>query len=75
MVLSLTSAAKRFALVTGANKGIGYEIARKLGAEKDTLCILGCRNTELGQAALSKLTNQGCNVAFVNIDLEDVDSI
>lgn len=61
--------------MTGANKGIGYEIARQIGAEKDTLCILGCRNTELGQAALSKLQNQGCNVALVKIDLKDVDSI
>jgi carbonyl reductase 1 len=75
MALSLTSLAKRTVLVTGANKGIGYEIARRLGAEKDTLCILGCRNIELGQAAISRLKDQGCNVALVEIDLKDDDSI
>jgi len=76
MAQSLVSpAAQRIALVTGANKGIGFEIARKLGAEKDTLCILGCRNEGLGKVALDKLKEQGCNVDFVRIDLEDGASI
>ena len=76
MAQSLASpAARRIALVTGANKGIGFEIARKLGAETDTLCILGCRNEDLGKGALDKLKKQGCNVDVVRIDLEDDASI
>lgn len=65
----------RVALVTGSNKGIGFEIARKLGLEKDTLCILGCRNGKLGQTAVEKLEKEGCNVSSVKVDLDDLDSI
>uniref|UniRef100_A0A7S2V4A3 Uncharacterized protein n=1 Tax=Fibrocapsa japonica TaxID=94617 RepID=A0A7S2V4A3_9STRA len=72
---SLVNPTKRIALVTGANKGVGFEIARKLGQEKNTLCIIGCRNEALGRAALSKLKDEGCNVGFVRIDLEERDSI
>eukprot|EP00879_Flechtneria_rotunda_P027054 GHRR01028914.1.p1 GENE.GHRR01028914.1~~GHRR01028914.1.p1 ORF type:complete len:188 (+),score=32.01 GHRR01028914.1:128-691(+) len=42
------------AIVTGANKGIGYEIARLL-AEAGMAVIATSRNEELGQAAVNKL--------------------
>ena len=67
-MLASSGTRKRVALITGANKGIGYEIARLLGSEKDTLCILGCRNEALGKAAVIKLNEEGCDTVFVKIE-------
>lgn len=39
---------KRIALVTGANKGIGFEIARGLG-KAGLIVLLGARDTGLGE--------------------------
>jgi NAD(P)-dependent dehydrogenase (short-subunit alcohol dehydrogenase family) len=45
---------KKIALVTGANKGIGKEIARQLLAE-DILVLIGSRDSARGQAAAEEL--------------------
>lgn len=81
---------QRITLVTGANKGIGYEIVQKLRSEhldndpttKAFVCILGCRDAALGRAAVHKLqeSNDHANTnptafEFVRIDLLDNDSI
>eukprot|EP00980_Cylindrotheca_fusiformis_P010469 scaffold2322_cov135-Cylindrotheca_fusiformis.AAC.28 len=73
---------QKIALITGANKGIGFEIARKIGAEKlqngegnGFLCILGCRNEKLGLEAVQKLKSDGVEADFVKVDLEDEGSI
>lgn len=78
---ALASSSQKIALVTGANKGIGFEIARLIGSVKGPnddgnayLCILGCRNEELGRSAMEKLKAEGMNVDFCKIDLEDTDS-
>ena len=42
---------KRVVLVTGANKGIGKEIARTVGLLPDHVVVLGCRDEALGDAA------------------------
>lgn len=80
ILLLMSSAAalgsvSRVALVTGSNKGIGFEIAKKIGSEKGMKCILGCRNETLGKLAVEKLKKEGCDVAFLKVDLEDLESI
>jgi len=66
----------RVTLVTGANKGIGKEIARKLAATPGSTTILGCRSEELGTAACEELM-RSCegDVLFQRLDLTDPDSI
>jgi len=64
----------RIALVTGANKGIGLEIARQL-AEAGTNVIIGARNLARGRAAADGLSAQGLTVEAIRIDLNDTDSI
>lgn len=65
---------KKTAFVTGANKGIGFEIVRQLG-EAGWKVLLGARNAELGEAAVAELAAQGLDVAFVAIDMSDLKSI
>jgi NAD(P)-dependent dehydrogenase (short-subunit alcohol dehydrogenase family) len=57
------------ALVTGANKGIGFEIARQLGKAGCTV-MLGARNPELGRKAAAELSGGQIDVRFVELDVE-----
>jgi NAD(P)-dependent dehydrogenase (short-subunit alcohol dehydrogenase family) len=51
------------AIVTGANGGIGYEIARAL-ASKQATTILACRNEEKGETAVHHINHGGfCTTA------------
>lgn len=64
----------RIALVTGANKGIGLEIARQI-AQAGVHVIIGARNSDRGKAAVANLASQGLAVQSVLIDLNDHASI
>jgi NAD(P)-dependent dehydrogenase (short-subunit alcohol dehydrogenase family) len=64
---------QRVALVTGANKGIGFEIVREL-ARLGLRVFLGARNEKAGRAAAEKLSKEG-DVVFVKIDIADAASI
>ena len=55
-------------LITGANKGIGFEVARQLGRAGFTV-LLGARDASRGQEAASKLSGEGLDVRFVTADL------
>lgn len=61
--------------ITGANKGIGFGIAKHLG-----LCgwkvIIGARNEQRAEKAIGELKSQGIDVlGWVNIELKDLDGI
>jgi NAD(P)-dependent dehydrogenase (short-subunit alcohol dehydrogenase family) len=58
------------ALISGANKGIGYEIARGLGAKKIKV-LVGARDETRGQAAVDKLKAEGADAHFIKLDVTD----
>ncbi|HEX8545866.1 MAG TPA: SDR family oxidoreductase [Cytophagaceae bacterium] len=63
------------ALVTGANKSIGFEVARQL-AQKGIYVYLGSRNLENGLAAVKKLVGEGLsNVEAIQLDVTDDKSV
>ena len=62
------------ALVTGANKGIGREIAAQL-ADLGHTVVLGARSLERGEEAAAQLREAGGNVTAVQLDVTDQDSV
>lgn len=65
----------RTVLITGANKGIGFETARQL-AQLGNFVYLGSRDLASGQKAADQLKAEGiANVAAIQIDVTDMDTI
>jgi NAD(P)-dependent dehydrogenase (short-subunit alcohol dehydrogenase family) len=65
---------RRVALVTGANKGIGFEVARQLG-EAGFYVLLGARDINRGIAATTTLESEGHCVRFEHLDVADESSV
>jgi len=70
----MENGSKRVALVTGANKGIGLEIARQLGREQ-IIVLVGARDAVRGEAAAGQLRSDGIDARFVHLDVTDTASI
>lgn len=61
---------KKIALITGANRGIGFETARQLGAQGIKV-LVGARDEAKGLEAEAALKNEGLDVEYINIDVDD----
>ena len=64
----------KIALITGANKGIGFETARQLGA-RDMTVLVGARDPERGREAGQMLGKDGIDARFVQLDVTDAGSV
>ena len=65
---------KKIAVVSGANRGIGFEICRQL-AGRDFKVVLTARDSAKGKAACERLHRQGLDVTFHQLDPTDSRSI
>ena len=61
---------KRVALITGANRGVGFEICRQLGTAGYTV-VLTARDPEKGARALRALRKEGLEPCFHELDVTD----
>lgn len=66
--------AKQIALVTGANRGLGFETSRQL-AQQGIHVILSSRDIVKGEAAVEKLKAEGLTVSYHPLDVADSESI
>ena len=67
-------AAKKIAIVTGGNRGIGHEIARQL-VRNDVYVVIGCRDAMKCEQAVSALRKEGPNVSGFTLDVVDTRSV
>ncbi|MEH2425566.1 MAG: SDR family oxidoreductase [Nostoc sp.] len=64
----------KVALITGANKGIGYEIARQLGSRGATVFV-GSRDIKRGEEAANKLRLNQIDARTIQLDVIDQKTI
>ncbi|MQM24185.1 SDR family oxidoreductase [Glycomyces albidus] len=62
------------ALVTGANKGLGFETARRLG-ELGYTVFLGSRDEQRGKEAAAALADSGSDIVVVPLDVASDESV
>ncbi|XP_021500503.1 carbonyl reductase [NADPH] 3 [Meriones unguiculatus] len=69
------SSCSRVALVTGANKGIGFAITRELCRKFSGDVVLTARDEARGRAAVQQLQAEGLSPRFHPLDIDDLQSI
>lgn len=67
-------AAKKIAIVTGGNRGLGREIARQL-IQEDVFVVVGARDPFKCGQAVEELKKQGPNVAAFPLDVNDTHAV
>ncbi|TWD82663.1 NAD(P)-dependent dehydrogenase (short-subunit alcohol dehydrogenase family) [Kribbella amoyensis] len=70
----MTTTEQTSVLITGGNKGLGFEAARRLG-ELGWRIFLGSRDVDRGQVAAAKLIAGGADVVMVPLDVTSDDSV
>jgi NAD(P)-dependent dehydrogenase (short-subunit alcohol dehydrogenase family) len=65
---------KKIAFITGANKGIGFEVARQLG-QRGLVVILGARDPQRGADAAMTLWGEGIDARPIRLDVTDAQTI
>ncbi|KAF2267140.1 NAD(P)-binding protein [Lojkania enalia] len=75
--MAATTPAKTIVLITGANSGIGYELASQLLAKGTYHILLGARTPSKGQTALQSLQSQHHpgTVEYLDLDVTNDDTI
>lgn len=63
------------ALITGANKGIGFEIARQLGKDHGMTVLIGARDETRGRDAADKLKAMGVDARPIRLEVANADSV
>ncbi|XP_065834990.1 carbonyl reductase [NADPH] 1-like [Oscarella lobularis] len=70
------SSQSRVAIITGANRGIGYAIVKALASAFDGDVLLTARNSKLGEKAAGELNASGLKqIKFYQLDVTDESSI
>ena len=64
----------KIALVTGANRGLGFEACLQL-AQLGLTVILGARDLVKGQVAVKQLVDKGLDVLFYQLDVSNQSNI
>ena len=62
------------ALVTGANRGIGFEVCRQL-ARGGMKVVLGARDPEKAELAAKRLSGEGFDVLPRTVDVSEDESV
>jgi NAD(P)-dependent dehydrogenase (short-subunit alcohol dehydrogenase family) len=65
---------RKVALVTGANKGLGFEMSRQL-AQQGLTVIIAARNLEAAVSAATTLKNEGLNAESIVLDINDSNQV
>ncbi|GEK29469.1 SDR family NAD(P)-dependent oxidoreductase [Furfurilactobacillus siliginis] len=66
--------AQKFTLITGADRGMGFELARQLGLAGQHI-LVGARQQALGEQAVTQLTKLGITATLILLDVTDEASI
>ncbi|KAJ4860075.1 short chain dehydrogenase domain-containing protein [Trichoderma breve] len=69
------SPSSKIVLVTGANQGIGFQIAKSLSSKPGYHVLVGSRDTQRGIKAAKDLQDQGLNAEPITIDVTSDNSI
>jgi NAD(P)-dependent dehydrogenase (short-subunit alcohol dehydrogenase family) len=72
--MGMTNTEKTSVLITGGNKGLGFEAARRLGDEGWKV-FLGSRDERRGRAAADELVDAGLDVVMVPLDVTSDESV